>query len=112
LFIPALVFAFVLLAIPLNHVLLSDLAWGATSLRQTLAELTALSRGALPVNPQVFAAVLRVGLGLLLLATAIAIAVRRREDPLLLLTGGTAWIGLLILLAGHKMIGAPFPQGG
>jgi hypothetical protein len=111
LLLPSLVFAFVLLAIPLNHALLTDFAVGATSLRQTLGELTAFSLSGLAVNPKVLAAVVRIALGLALVAAAVE-TMRRKEDAILALTAGTAWAGLLILLATHYLIDLPLPQRG
>ena len=112
LYIPTLIYAFVLLAIPLNRILLSDLAPGATSLRQTLAELTAFSFSGVPLNPKVLAAVVRVGIGLLLAAACVVAIRRSAADPLLVLASGTAVIGLVILLASHRLISAPLPQRG
>ncbi len=112
LWLPLLVFLFVLLAIPLNRVLLSDFAHGATSLRQTLAELTSLSLGALPVNAKVLAAVVRVGTGVLVAAGLIVATRRSRAEPMLALTGGTAVIGLVLLILAHARLKAPFPERG
>jgi hypothetical protein len=108
LWLPMLVFLFVLLAIPLNRVLLIDFAHGATSLRQTLAELTALSLSAVKLP----AVVIRVAVGLLL-AAGVTVAFRRgSSDPILLLASGTALIGLLLMIGAHARIKAPFPQRG
>jgi len=111
LILPFLIFAFVLLALPLNRVLLTDFAVGATSLRQTLSELTAFSLTGLAVDPKVLAVVVRVALALVLVVGAVEI-LRRKRDDMLTLTAGTAWIGVLILLAAHNLIDAPFPQRG
>src|SRR5205823_381612 len=94
LLLPALVFLFVLLAIPLNRVLLTDFAEGAANIRQTLNGLT----GWPPVA-------VRIGLAILMLTAAAEIISRHRSDPALLLAGGTAWIALLILVVGHAWIG-------
>jgi hypothetical protein len=112
LWLPMQVLLFVLLVIPLNRVLLSDFASGATSLRQTLAELTALSLGTLPVNPRVLAGVMRIAAGLLLAAGAVVVVRRGRRDPILSLTTGTALFGFVFLLVAHARIKTPFPQRG
>src|SRR5262249_37179282 len=102
LWLPMLVFLFVLLAIPLNRALLTDFPRGATSLRQTLTELTAFSLNI--VNPP--AVLIRVAIGLLL-AGGVVLAIRRGlSDPILLLASGTALIGLLLLLLAHAKIKA------
>ncbi|HXA51737.1 MAG TPA: glycosyltransferase family 39 protein [Candidatus Acidoferrum sp.] len=108
LWLPMLVFLFVLLAIPLNRVLLSDFAHGATSLRQTLTELTTFSLGTAPIP----AVVIRVAIGLLVAAGAIVAFRRPKSEPILVLTSGTALIGLLLLLVAHAKLKAPFPQRG
>ncbi len=112
LWLPLLVFLFVLLAIPLNRVLLSDFAHGATSLRQTLAELTSLSLGALPANARALAAVVRVGTGVLVAAGLVVAARRSRAEPMLALTGGTALLGFVLLVLAHARLKAPFPERG
>jgi hypothetical protein len=112
LWLPMIVLLFVLLVLPLNRALLSDFATGATSLRQTLAELTALSFGALPVNQRVLAAVLRIAAALLLVAGAAMVIRRRRSGPILYLTTGTALFGFLLLLLAHAQIKTPFPERG
>lgn len=112
LWLPMLVFLFVLLVIPLNRVLLSDFAAGATSLRQTLAELTAPSFGALPIAPKLLAGIMRFATGLLLAGAVAAAARRGKSDRVLWLTAGTALIGFLILWIAHSWIKAPFPQQG
>jgi hypothetical protein len=108
LWLPMVVFLFVLLAIPLNRVLLTDFAHGATSLRQTLTELTAFSLSAVRLP----AVVIRVAIGLLVGAGIIVAFRRGSSDPILLLTSGTALIGLLLLIGAHARIKAPFPQRG
>lgn len=106
--LPMLVFLFALLAIPLNRVLLTDFAHGATSLRQTLAELTTFSLGAAPIP----AAVIRVAIGLLVAAGAIVAFRRPKSEPVLMLTTGAALIGLLLLLVAHAKLKAPYPERG
>ena len=112
LWLPMLVFLFVLLVIPLNRVLLSNFAAGANSLRQTLAELTAPSFGALPIAGKLLAGILRFVTGLLLAGAVVVAARRGKSDAFLYLVTGTALIGFLILLIAHAWIKAPFPQQG
>ncbi len=103
--------AFVLLVIPLNHAEWNTLAIGATSLRQTLNELTALSLG---TSLKVFGAIARVTLALLALA-GLAAAIRhwRRQDgALLAITGATLALTLVFLMAAHLWLHTPFPQEG
>ncbi len=103
--------AFVLLVIPLNHAEWPTLAIGATSLRQTINELTALSLG---TSLKVFGAIARVVLALLSLG-ALAAAVRhwRRQDgALLAFTGAAFALTLVFLLAAHLCLHTPFPQEG
>ena len=103
--------AFVLLVIPLNHAEWKTLAVGATSLRQTINELTALSLG---TSLKVFGAIARVALALLALGGLVA-AVRhwRRQDgALLAFTGATLALTLVLLLAAHRWLHTPFPAGG
>jgi len=106
------VLLFVLLVIPLHPVLLSDFAIGATSLRQTLAELTGLSFGGLPVNARVWAGVMRIIAGVLVAVGAVTAVRRGQSDPVLSLTTNTAIIGLLLLVVAHARLKAPFPQRG
>jgi hypothetical protein len=103
--------AFLFLAIPLNHADWKTLAIGATSLRQTINELNALSLG---TSSAFIAAAARVALALLSFAGASA-AVRywRRQDgALLALTGATLALTLVLLIAAHRWLQTPFPQGG
>jgi hypothetical protein len=103
--------AFVLLVIPLNHAEWKTLAVGATSLRQTVNELTALSLG---TSLKVFGAAARVALALLTLF-GLAAAVRhwRRQDgALVAFTGTTLALTLVFLMAAHTWLHTPFPQQG
>jgi hypothetical protein len=103
--------AFVLLVIPLNHAEWKTLAVGATSLRQTINELTALSLG---TSLKVFGGIARVALAMLTLA-GLAAAVRhwRRQDgALIAFTGATLALTLVFLMAGHIWLHTPFPQEG
>ena len=103
--------AFVLLAIPLNHLEWKTLAVGATSLRQTINEINALSMG---TSLKVIAAMARVALALVAIAGLLAsIRYWRRQDgALLALTGATLPLTLLLLIAAHRWLHTPFPQGG
>ena len=103
--------AFVLLVIPLNHAEWKTLAVGATSLRQTINELTTLSLG---TSLKVFGAIARVVLALLALG-GLAAAVRywRRQDGALLgFTGATLALTLVLLIVAHICLHTPFPQEG
>jgi hypothetical protein len=103
--------AFVLLVLPLNHAEWNTLAVGATSLRQTVNELTALSLG---TSLKVFGGIARVALALLALG-GLAAAVRhwRRQDgALIAFTGATLALTLVFLIAAHIWLHTPFPQEG
>ena len=103
--------AFVLLVIPLNHAEWTTLAVGATSLRQTINELIALSLG---TSLKVFGAIARVAMALLALA-GLGAAIRhwRRQDgALVAVTGATLALTLVLLLIAHLCLHTPFPQEG
>jgi len=87
LYLPLIVFLFVLFVLPLNRLLLSDLAAGPKSWPVTVWALGAA------------------------LAGIVFVAIRKR-DSLVLMTTGTVLIALLILLLAHKLIKAPFPDRG
>ena len=102
---------FVLLVIPLNHAEWKTLGVGATSMRQTINELTALSLGtSLPV----VGAVARVSLALLAVAAVAAAARswRRPDRALVTLSGATLALTLLLLIAAHRWLHTPFPLQG
>ena len=103
--------AFVLLAIPLNHAEWKTLGVGATSLRQTINEITALSLG---TSLKVIAAIARVALALVAVAGVFASVRcwRRRDGALLALTGATLALTLVLLIAAHRWLHTPFPQDG
>jgi len=110
----ALVFfltAFVLLAIPLNHAEWKTLGVGATSLRQTINEITAVSLG---TSLKVIGAIARVGLALVAVAGIYASARywRRRDGALIALTGASLALTLMFLIAAHRWLHTPFPQDG
>jgi len=111
--LPLIVFltAFVLLAIPLNHAEWKTLAVGATSLRQTINEITALSLG---TSSKVVGAIARVALALAAFAgTAASIRYwRRRDGALVSLTGASLALTLVLLIAAHRWLHLPFPQEG
>src|ERR1017187_7074748 len=87
--------AFVLLAIPLNHAEWKTLGVGATRLRQTINEITALSLG---TSLKVIAAIARVALALVAIAGVFASVRcwRRRDGALLALTGATLALTLVL----------------
>jgi hypothetical protein len=103
--------AFVLLAIPLNHAEWKTLGVGATSLRQTINEITTLSLG---TSLKVIAAIARVALALVAVAGVFASVRcwRRRDGALLALTGATLALTLVLLIAAHRWLHTPFPQDG
>ena len=106
----AILTAFVLLVIPLNRAEWKTLAVGATSLRQTINELTALSLG---TSLEVVGAIARVAIALVAVG-GVATAVRywRRDAALVALAGPTLALTLVLLLAAHRWRHTPFPQEG
>jgi hypothetical protein len=109
LWLPMLLCLFVLLAIPLNRVLLTDFAPGATSLRQTLAELTEAATGS---NAKWIAAAVRIGLGAVMLYALFLMVQRKKSERLVDLVAISAICGLLVLVIAHAWIKSPFPQRG
>ena len=103
--------AFVLLAIPLNRAQWATLAVGASSLRQTINEITALS---LETSLKVVLAIARVAVALIALAGLLASLRywRRREGALVAVAGATLALTLLFLIAAHRWMRTPFPQEG
>ena len=103
--------AFVLLAIPLSHLEWKTLAVGATSLRQTINEIMALSLG---TSLKVMSAIARVALALVAFAGSAASLRywRRRDGALVALTGATLALTLVLLIAAHRWLHTPFPQEG
>ncbi|MCX6630254.1 MAG: glycosyltransferase family 39 protein [Candidatus Solibacter sp.] len=103
--------AFVLLALPLNHAQWGTLGIGATSLRQTINEINALSLG---TSLKVIAAMARVALALVaVLGMAAAVRLWRRQDgALVALAGATLALTLVLLMAAHRWLHTPFPQDG
>ena len=101
--------AFVLLAIPLDRAEWKTLAVGATSLRQTINEITALS---LETSLKVIGAMARVAVALVAVAGAAASLRywRRRDGALVTLTGGSLALTLVFLMAAHRWLHTPFPQ--
>ena len=101
--------AFVLLAIPLDRAEWTTLAVGATSLRQTINEITALSLG---TSLKVIGATARAAVALVALAGAAASLHywRRRDGALVTLTGGSLALTLVFLMAAHRWLHTPFPQ--
>jgi hypothetical protein len=126
--IPGAVTAFVLLAIPLNRAEPGNFTYGASSLRQTLQALTAISLFhdpevpsilGLDVNPgaalKFLAPVMRIALGALALIAVYAAAqiLRRREqgrvESLVVLTGGTMVLVFAALVLARRRFGLPYP---
>jgi hypothetical protein len=103
--------AFVLLAIPLNRAEWKTLGVGATSLRQTINEITAESLG---TSSKVAGAIARVGLALTTVAGLLASVRywRRRDGTLIALTGASLALTLVFLIASHHWWHTPFPQDG
>ena len=102
--------AFLLLVIPVNHAEWKGLAVGATSLRQTINEFSALTFG---TSSPVLAAAARVAVALVAVVSALSAArFWRRGEPLLVLTAGTASLSLLLLILAHSWKQIPFPQAG
>jgi hypothetical protein len=118
--IPALVTAFLVLVIPLNHVDFATFNIGATSLRQTLHSVTALSlfHGHPSSLPPVLAAGFRVGLGLLVIAVVFVAAQILRRRPrgrvelLLVLLAGTMLLAFVTHELAHRIFLVPFPVNG
>lgn len=103
--------AFILLVIPLNHADWKTLGVGASSLRQTINEMMALSLG---TSTKGLASAIRVALSLAAVATA-CFALRywrHREGALAVLTGATLPLTLALLLVAHRWLHTPFPQEG
>jgi hypothetical protein len=103
--------AFVLLAIPLDRAEWKTLAVGATSLRQTINEITALSLG---TSLKIIGAMARVAVALVALAGAAAALRywRRRGGAFVVLTGGSLALTLVFVMAAHRWLHTPFPQEG
>ncbi len=103
--------AFILLVIPINHAEWKTLAEGATSLRQTINEITALSMG---TSLKVVSAAARLGLALAAVAGMAAMVRywRRPDRSLAALSGGTLALTLMLLIAAHRWLHTPFPRAG
>ena len=103
--------AFILLVIPINHAVWKTLAIGATSLRQTINEIIALSIG---TSLKVVGAAARLGLALAAVAGMAAVVRywRRPDRALAAFSGGTLALTLALLMAAHRWLHTPFPQEG
>jgi hypothetical protein len=108
-YMPQLAFltAFMLLILPLNHAEKDMLLQGATSLRQTLNELTA----SLGFENGVVQAAVRIGIGLLTAVGVIGL-LRRKTATLTFLVGGSLAVSLGLVWMAHWKIGSVFPQSG
>ena len=102
--------AFVLLILPLNTAEWKTLAVGATSLRQTINELSYLTFRS---SSKVLAAASRVFVGMLA-AMAVVSAGKwwRSGPPLVVLAGGSLALSLTFLLTAHAWKQIPFPEAG
>ena len=103
----ALISAFVFVAVPVDHPYARAFLEGATSLRQTINGITQLSVG---ISSAALLTGARVAVGILA-AVGAAAAVRSRRS-LEGIVGGTLAITLVVLLAAHRWLHAPFPEGG
>jgi hypothetical protein len=100
--------AFVLLVLPLNHAGMDVITTGATSLRQTLGELTI---GSLDTASKGVAAMVRVGIILLVAIAGVGLFVKK-SSVLTYLTGGSLAISLALVWLAHRMVGVAFPEAG
>jgi hypothetical protein len=118
--IPAFVTAFLVLVIPLDHADFATFNKGATSFRQTLYSITALSffHSHTSSLPAVLATGVRVGLVLLVVAVVFAAAqiLRRQEqgrvESLLVLLACTMPLTFVTLELAHRVFLVPFPVNG
>jgi hypothetical protein len=103
--------AFVFLAIPVDHTRAGAFLAGATSLRQTLNEISEISLG---TSLKVLAGAVRVGVALLALVSLVAVMRMWRSTTagLVVLSAGTLVLSLVTLLAANRWVHARFPQGG
>ena len=111
--LPAFITAFVILVIPANHTDFATFNHGATSLRQTLNSLTALSlyHGNPSGLPSWLAAAGRIGAAGLAIA-ALIMAIRSRAQPgLPHLLAGTILVSFAGLELGHRVLRIAYPLG-
>lgn len=108
--IPAFVTAFLILVVPLNHTDFATFNHGATSLRQTMNSLTALSLPVGRASWPALAAVVRIGAALVALATVL-VAVRGTLDRLTYILGCTMAVSFVALEVGHRVFKIAFPLG-
>jgi hypothetical protein len=104
----ALLTAFVLLVLPLNHAEMDIVTQGATSLRQTLNALTA---GSFDTDSGIPAAVMRVAIAILV-AFGVVGWFRRSTPDLMYIVGGSLAGSLVLIWIVHWKTGAAFPEGG
>jgi len=116
-YLPHLAFltAFLFLAVPLNHAEKALVTSGATSLRQTLNELTASS---FDTSNRFVGAMARAATGLLAVAGLVTAFVNWRRPKqgtaalLAGIVGGSLAVSLLLVLAAHRWAHTAFPEGG
>jgi len=111
--LPAFIAAFLILVIPANHADFATFNHGATSLRETLNSLTALSlyHGNPSGLPPWLAAAGRIGTAGLAIA-AVTMAIRSRAQPgLPHLLAGTILVSFAGLELGHRILRIAFPLG-
>jgi hypothetical protein len=104
----ALLVAFMLLVLPLNHAELDLITQGATSLRQTLNWLTSAS---LDTDSSWVTAVVRVGIGLLA-ALGLMGSFRKTTPNLMYVMGGSLTVSLALMWIAHWKMGVAFPEAG
>ena len=107
-YMPVLAFlvAFLLLLLPLNHAERDVITTGATSLRQTLNEMTAAS---LDTGNSVVAAMVRVATGVMFAIAVFALFARKIE---LRVVAGSLVGALALVKIANLKVGSAFPQGG
>uniref|UniRef100_Q020A0 Glycosyltransferase RgtA/B/C/D-like domain-containing protein n=1 Tax=Solibacter usitatus (strain Ellin6076) TaxID=234267 RepID=Q020A0_SOLUE len=103
--------AFMLLAIPIDHTAAGAFMAGATSLRQSLNEISEISLG---TSLKVVWGAVRIGFGLLAAGSLVAGVRmwRRTTGGLIVLTSATLSLTLVILLAANRWVHSRFPEGG
>lgn len=104
----AVLTAFVFLVLPLNHAEKEILTQGASSLRQSLNELTASS---LDFDSAAVETVVRVVVAILAVAGLLGL-LRRTTPPPIYMMGGSLAVSLALVWVAHWKTGAAYPQTG